>query len=328
VNRTRPERFPRIGSTHRGGFTLIELLVVIAIIAILIALLLPAVQKVREAAARTQCLNHLKQLGLALHSFHDANLRFPAGYEADVTRPDRDPVTYDAAPGWAWGARLLPFLEQSALAAQIDYSRPCWDPVNAAAVQMRLNVFLNPAAPNALGSMQVRDRSGAVLANFARTHFAANAGHDEPWGYTILDHAQVANGPFYRNSQVRIADVTDGLSNTVFLGEHAVIADKTWVGVVPGAEVCPLDPARFPFTECDEAATLVLFHSGPSADELDVIHQPNSPLCHVCQVYSPFPGGACILLGDGSVRFVSADINVDTWAALCSINGGEPVGDY
>src|ERR1700737_1514161 len=103
----------------RPGFTLIELLVVIAIIAILIGLLLPAVQKVREAAARLQCTNNLKQIGLGLHNYHDANRSFPPGYLA--SGPYSDGFT-DTAPGWGWAAFLLPYIEQDNLHRQINFN--------------------------------------------------------------------------------------------------------------------------------------------------------------------------------------------------------------
>jgi len=309
----------------RRAFTLIELLVVLAILALLIGLLLPAVQKVREAAARLQTANHLKQQGLAFHHHHDTFQHFPAGYESNSLSPLRDPQTLDGPPGWAWGVALLPFLEQENLARQLRRDLPCWHAENAAAVATELKVFLNPAAPGPTGPISVRNPSGTTLARFGRSHFVGNVGHDEPWAYTVVDHGPYANGMLYRNSRVRIADVSDGTSNTVMVGEHSVVSDKTWVGVVPGAVSCPRDPARFPFTDCDDAATWVLAHSGPAPSEPGVIHPPNAPTAHVCQMYSPFVAGAHVLLVDGSVRFIPTSINALTWAALCSRNGSEVV---
>jgi prepilin-type N-terminal cleavage/methylation domain-containing protein len=313
-------------ATTRTAFTLIELLVVIAIIGVLIGLLLPAVQKVRDAAARTQSSNNLKQIGLALHGFHDIHQKFPPGYQSGY--PGQAPPAIDAAPGWAWGTFLLPHLEQGNLYNLLRLDLPCWDAANAAAVTTRLPVFVNPAAPNAGPTMRVRDETGAVLAEFGISHYVANNGQDETWAYDWPDLSGLRGiGPFFRNSKTRIASVTDGLSNTVFIGEHTTISDKTWVGVVPGAIVCPIDPNRFPFTECDDAATLVLSHSGPAAGEDDIIHPPSFPTCHVCQMYAPWPGGL-VLLGDGSVRFIPTSINVNTWAALCSMNLGDVPGEF
>jgi prepilin-type N-terminal cleavage/methylation domain-containing protein len=312
---------------NRCAFTLVELLVVIAIVGILIALLLPAVQSAREAAARTQVQNNLKQIGVALQNHHDAQKHLPAGYVGDYDDPAADPQTLDGPPGWGWGTLILPQLEEQSLYDQLRRDLPCWNSANALLVSTRLPVFLNPAAPDDGQPMEVRGRTGESLARFGKSHFVANVGHDEPWGYTIGDHKKIANGPFYRNSKVRFAEITDGLTKTVLIGEHAIISDKTWVGVVPGAEVCPTDPSRFPFTECDQAATLVLAHSGPAPDEVDVIHPPNFPTCHVCQMYSPYSAGAYVLLGDGSVRLIAPTINVDAWAALCSVDGGEAVSD-
>jgi prepilin-type N-terminal cleavage/methylation domain-containing protein/prepilin-type processing-associated H-X9-DG protein len=319
---------------RRIGFTLIELLVVIAIIAVLIALLLPAVQQAREAARRTQSRNNLKQIGIALHNYHDAHKVFPAAYLANTRHPSRDPNTFDGPNGFAWGTMLLPYLDQAPLYNSIRTDLPCWAPQNASAVAINLPVFMSPSATNSNGPMIVRDGSGNELARFGRAHYVANAGQDEPWAYQLEDYSQIANGPMYRNSKIRTADVTDGLSNTIFIGEHSIVSDKTWVGVVPGAEVCAIDPARFPMTTCDAAATLVNVHSGPAQDEIDPvtgfapIHPPNSPLCHVCQMYSPHAGGAHVLLGDGSVRFVSQFIHQPTWAALSSCRGNEVVAEY
>lgn len=319
----------------RRGFTLIELLVVIAVIGLLVGLLLPAVQQAREAARRTQCQNNLKQLGLALHNYHDAHATFPPAYVADPRHPARDPVTYDAAPGFAWGALLLPQLDQVPLYHQFNFSRPCWDPSLSAAARTSLPVFLCPSNSGPAGPFAVKDATGTTLATFAPSNYVANAGQEEPWGYTREDYTGLADGPFYRNSRTRVADVLDGLSHTVFLGEHSsVLSFKTWVGVVPGAVVCANDPARFPITTCDAAATLVNVHSGPAADEIDPvtgfapIHPPNSPLSHVCQMYAQHAGGAFVLLGDGSVRFISQFVHQPTWAALSSCAKGDLVSEF
>jgi prepilin-type N-terminal cleavage/methylation domain-containing protein/prepilin-type processing-associated H-X9-DG protein len=317
-----------------AGFTLIELLVVIAIIAILVSLLLPAVQQAREAARMSQSRNNLKQIGLALHNYHDNHRVFPAAYLADTRHPARDPVTFDGPNGFAWGAMILPYLDQAPLYQQLRTDLPCWDPVNATATAINLPVFLNPSATNSNGPVSVRNASNVEIARFGRSHYVVNAGQEEPWGFTVEDYGSIADGPFYRNSRTRVADVSDGLSNTVFVGDHSEVSDKTWVGVPPGAEVCTINPTKFPITGCDHGATLVNVHAGPATDEIDPvtgfapIHPPNSPLCHVCQMYAPHAGGAHILLGDGSVRFVSQFIHQPTWAALSSCRKGEVVGEF
>jgi prepilin-type N-terminal cleavage/methylation domain-containing protein/prepilin-type processing-associated H-X9-DG protein len=311
-----------------SAFTLIELLVVIAVIGVLVALLLPAVQKVREAANRSQCSNNLKQIGLGLHNYHDTHRIFPPGYSGDVHHPSADPDTLDGPLGWAWGSYLLPFVEQENLHRQLRRDLACWDAANAGPAATRVALFLCPSAPRTDTPTVVRNAGGTVLATFGKSTYVGNAGHEEPWGGPIGDWSSIANGPLFRNSRVRMADVTDGLSSTVFVGEHSTISDKTWVGVVPGARVCAFDPTRFPLTGCDSAATLVLVHSGPAAGELDVIHPPNAPTSHVCQMYANHPGGAHVLLGDGSVRFISEMIHHDTWAAISSRNGGEVPGDF
>jgi prepilin-type N-terminal cleavage/methylation domain-containing protein/prepilin-type processing-associated H-X9-DG protein len=349
------------GITSRA-FTLVELLVVIAIIGILVALLLPAVQAAREASRRMQCSNHLKQLGLAMHNYHDTYKQFPPGYlsypTSDGSGPaaaEIDSLTWDAGPGWGWGALILPFLEQSTTAGSLQYTRPIWDAANGAIVDDKLPVYLCPSATGGDDSFIVQNDAGSALTiagrqvRLGRSHYVASHGQESCWGecgsaatgivftniYTSTttvvtidgDASKVADGPFYRNSDTKFRDVTDGTSQTIFLGEHSSrLSDKTWVGVVPGAYTHPafISPENGP----DASATLVLVHAGPSGGELDItgspiIHPVNFPTYHVGQMYSEHPGGGMVLFADGSVRFMAETVNLFTWSELSSMAEGE-----
>jgi prepilin-type N-terminal cleavage/methylation domain-containing protein len=310
----------------RQGFTLVELLVVIAIIGVLVSLLLPAVQAARMAARRMQSQNNLKQVGLAMHNHHDVLNKLPAGYQAGYA--NQPPPIVDEAPGWAWPVFLLPYLEQSTVYDRINLDLSCWDPANEVIVRSPISTFICPGAPNQELTMNVKDAGGTTLAVFGRSHYLANNGQDETWIYEQADYSQVAGvGPFFRNSKVKFAQVTDGLTNTIFVGEHTTVSDKTWVGVVPGASSCPVDPYHFPFAECEDAATLVLCHSGPTSEEADVIYPPSLRITRVCNMYGPWPG-AHVLMGDGSVRFVASSVNTLTWAALSSMKAGDIPGEF
>lgn len=341
---------PIAKSDHRiaRGFTLIELLVVIAIIGILAGLLLPAVQAARGAARRMHCQNNLKQMGVAIANHESTFGNLPPAYSAyrdyaaiaNLPPEDYDAVTWDASPGWGWGASLLPFLEQTVVADEIDDQRPLWDPRFAALVEATLPVYLCPAASGEDDTFLVRDAAqqplvkGGRQLRLSRSHYVANHGQEECWGDLSGpaggfngDVSRIADGPFYRNSRVRFSDVRDGLSNTIFVGEHtSKLSDKTWVGVVPGAVVHP--KISSPDNGAESAATLVLAHSGPAMGEVDllgnpIIHPPNYPTLHVGQMQSDHEGGANLLMGDGSVRFVAETIHRPTFAAMSSIDEGE-----
>ena len=159
-----------------GGFTLIELLVVIAIIAVLIALLLPAVQAAREAARRVQCVNNLKQMGIALHNYHDALSVFPPGYIAASKFIDGET---DTAPGWSWAAMILPQLDQGPLYSATNVYLPIQAPANTTAVQTILTGFWCPSdqVPPG-GTFPVTDGLGNTVATVAPSSYAACTGND------------------------------------------------------------------------------------------------------------------------------------------------------
>ena len=351
-----------MSSLRRRGFTLIELLVVIAIIAILVGLLLPAVQKVRAAAARMTCQNNLKQLGLALHNYEGVNKVFPPAYVTANTRLDGTAfgIGYgdeyrNGPPGWAWGVFLLPYLEQDNLYRLFDLNQPCWSPAFAGAANTKVAAFLCPSATGGGDGFDV-ERAGADVRHgvpitrsdgsrirFAHSHYVTNAGVHQPWGRTTAycydydvpepiptngNALARTDGPFYRNSRTTVAAVSDGLSNTVFLGEHSsILSNKTWVGVVPGAVTPPrLDLRPWP-SENNGAGCLVGVHSGPDThDHPQVsIHAPNDPFGHTDQMWGEHGNGCNVLFGDGSVRFVTTFIRPLAWVALSTRDGGEVI---
>jgi prepilin-type N-terminal cleavage/methylation domain-containing protein/prepilin-type processing-associated H-X9-DG protein len=329
------------------GFTLIELLVVIAIIAVLISLLLPAVQAAREAARRAQCVNNLKQVGLALHNYETrVGTVVPAYISASgpmsqmgVAGYNPDSHSGDNGPGWGWLALLLPDLEQSPLSSAINMNLPTWVSENGTVVVVSLSVFLCPSANNPTSTCMMVDQNANLLPvanpHFARANYQCNMGWNDtsmPTTVNLDDPVLGCNGPIYRNSRVRFAAITDGLSNTVFAGEKTpFLADATWVGIIPGYRhfangIFASLGTGGAGVDYDYPGAILEAHSGPSLyEDPVVIHPPNSPLGHTDEMYSLHPGGANVLMGDGSVRFIRQSINLLTWQALSSRSSGEVI---
>lgn len=291
-------------AASRTGFTLIELLVVIAIIGILIALLLPAVQKVREAAARIHCQNNLKQIGLALHNFHDVYKKLPPGYASQVASDNSD-----LGPGWGWAAHMLPYIEQDNVYKQIDFSADIGAAVNAGARTRVLEMLRCPAErlpPDTFVASK-------TVVDIAFCSYVGMFGTGE-----VADDPGNGTGVFFRNSRVKLTDITDGTSNTIMVGErHAKLAYSSWVGAVTGAEV----PPRFPTPLGPEGApVLCLGHTGEAAEG----HTPNNPTNHVDDFGSDHVTGANFLFADGSVHLIANTISPMVWEALGTRGSGEP----
>ena len=315
-------------SIVRRAFTLIELLVVIAIISVLIGLLLPAVQKVREAAARTQCLNNLKQIGLALHNYHDANGRLPPGFTSTTTGPwpggSNDP-TPEVGPGWSLFAHMLPQIEQDNLHRTIDFTRPISDPANAAARQTIVKGYVCPSddAPRVIdvtdSGNPPADANTPVKMTDASVCSSAGVLGDGAYEQTPF------TGVFHRNSRVKLTDIPDGTSNPVGVGERTSrFTTNSWVGVVPGQETVyartaqEYDPAR-PSLRARPAITAVLVHVRITSGAPNAFG--NSPGSFA----SSHTGGAQFLNMDGSCRFISSSVSKPTYRAYVTRNGGEVV---
>jgi prepilin-type N-terminal cleavage/methylation domain-containing protein/prepilin-type processing-associated H-X9-DG protein len=294
----------------KNAFTLIELLVVIAIVGTLVALLLPAVQKMRDSANLLTCKNNLRQIGMAMHDYHNVNGSFPVGYYDPTPWPQTD-----NGPGWGWASFLLPFLEQQPLYELIDFSLDVGDPANAAVVTTYLKVFRCPS-DDVPDTFTVTD-GGSNSWTLAQSNYVACNGNDGVDDFTTPPHT----GAFVRATKgFRAVNITDGLSNTFFVGERTGrLSYSTWIGGPTGAQNPFLQaPGSF-----GAEVTLLMGHAGQTGPNTPGVFDADSTL-------SPHSNGVQFLFGDGSVHFISNGIAIPIWMGLATRSGAEPVvgGDY
>jgi prepilin-type N-terminal cleavage/methylation domain-containing protein/prepilin-type processing-associated H-X9-DG protein len=318
----------RARSMMRRGFTLIELLVVIAIIAVLIGLLLPAVQKVREAAARMSCQNNLKQMGLAHHMYHDTYQHFCWGYQDGFGANANTTYTYTG-----WQLQLLPYTEQSALWNQSvtwltnnPYNTDT-DQFPAASFQQKIYICPSNTRPT---TVTYTPQQPPVV--YELTSYMGITGNN---GSNPNQGGGTPNGILYYNSAVKMVQIIDGTSNTLLVGERPCSPDLSFgwgfspygFGYGDGDTLLGSNDT-YEATAVGDLATNVGFHAPINAAAYGTSSNPGGGEAYDLDCFhfwSFHTGGANFLMADGSVHFISYSCPVATFSAMCSMANGEVV---
>jgi prepilin-type processing-associated H-X9-DG protein len=261
--------------------------------------------RVLEAASDGQCKNNLRQVAIALHHFEGRHGTFPPGYETFLAVDGTE-----LGPGWGWAAYLKDDIEQQNL--PIDFNQ---DIRTSAARTLPVKLYRCPA-DRQVGVFTVSDENNQPLADVAHANYIAVNGI-----YPCNQYPGTNTGVFLRNRRIRVGEVADGLSNTMFVSERCTtIALATWTGAVPGGKV-PFVPSGNPF-DADEANSLVLGHTGPGPGD-EEIHQPNGTDPTPDSFSSRHRGGVNFVFGDGSVRTITSAISPPVYVSLATRDGGE-----
>lgn len=303
----------RMNRSTACGFTIVELLVVIAIVAILIALLVPAVQYAREAARRTKCTDNLKQIGLAIHNYHDNNNAFPPGW-IGVTG---DEVDVNGLSGFGWASMILPMMERGNLYYGLNFRTSMTDSDNSLAHETFIPSFRCPTDTGprfweiGLAAGQTNDDLPLELptANYVGSFGSQDLHECEN---NAPGENCSSNGIFHLNSHLDMGGIKDGTATTLLVGERRSDTSgslpfpwhTTWVGAAPGGE---------------ESFARIL----ASAD-----HPPNDPSLHFEDFSSWHDGGAIFVFCDGKVQFISDNIDEDVFRSLATTRGNDLIGDF